>query len=176
MKKTLFTIATLVALGLSTNAQKTKWGVRAGVDMISTTITVAETVVPGYGTVPGSGGTYSGNTTGFHIGGFAEFDVADKIALQPGVSFISANGGSIYNFPLLAKYKVGDKFGIVAGPSIYMWSATTPDGSESKTLIDITAGGNYDITENIFAEAHYSLGLGGDYKIGNFMIGAGYKF
>ena len=71
---------------------------------------------------------------------------------------------------------MGEKFGIVAGPSIYMWSVDTGDGSQSKTLIDITAGGNYDITENIFAEAHYSLGLGGDFKVGNFMIGAGYKF
>jgi opacity protein-like surface antigen len=126
--------------------------------------------------IPETSESATGSSTGFHVGGFAEFDVADKIALQPGVSYISNSGGGIFNIPLLAKYKVAEKFGIVAGPSIYMWSATTPDGSQSKTLIDITAGGNYDITENIFAEAHYSLGLGGDYKIGNFMIGAGYKF
>lgn len=66
MKKLLFTAVAVFAFGFA-NAQETKFGVRAGLDLLSAKID--------------GGGSIS--ATGFYLGGFAEFAIADKFGLQP---------------------------------------------------------------------------------------------
>ena len=84
------------------------------------------------------------------------------------------------NVPILAKYYVADKFALLAGPQFgFLISAkenydfsetsmgTTDAGSESidtkdfyKTLaLSFNIGTAYSITENIFVDARYNLGL-----------------
>lgn len=77
MKKFLLTAAAVFAFSF-TYAQDKKFGMKAGLDNLSF-----------------SGG--DGSITGFFIGGSAEFGLADKVALQPGLNFhsYSENGANI---------------------------------------------------------------------------------
>lgn len=101
---------------------------------------------------------------GFHIGGFAEYSINDKFALQPEL-LLSTQGGSIevieyygggtyfesfkqtpkltyINLPIMLKYKVIEKLSIEFGPQIgYLISAKSKweyvystDPSENETI------------------------------------------
>jgi opacity protein-like surface antigen len=157
MKKIILTLAVVFTFGVS-SAQDMKFGVRGGLDMISVS----------------NGG---GSATGFFVGGFAEFDLIEKIILQPGLNYHTASKNGV-NFtylgiPVLAKYNVADKINVLAGPSLY-YSLESAD--TDKTRFNLDLGGSYDITENLFVEPRYSIGLTGDAKVNHFLIGAGYRF
>lgn len=77
------------------------------------------------------------------------------------------------SIPVLAKYNVAEKFNLYAGPSMY-YSLESDD--DDKTRFNFDIGASYDITENLFVEPRYSLGLTGDVKVSHFLIGVGYKF
>lgn len=164
MKKVILTIAAIIAFGI-TNAQDLKYGARAGLDMVSI-----------------SYGGASQSLTGFFIGGFADYQYSDKIVIQPGLSYNSASTtvaghdikSTFVSIPVLAKYKVGEKISAIGGLALFydMDSEVKTD----KLRFNLEIGGAYDITENIFIDPRYSLGLNGEAKINHFLIGLGYKF
>ncbi|MBM6500103.1 porin family protein [Flavobacterium macrobrachii] len=160
MKKLLFAAVAVFAFGF-TNAQETKFGAKAGLDMLSAK----------------ADGAGSVSATGFYVGGFAEFGIADKFSLQPGLNYhAAAKDGVDFNYisiPVLVKYTIAEKFNLLAGPSMF-YSLESND--DDKTRFNFDIGASYDITENLFVDPRYSLGLTGDTKVSHFLIGVGYRF
>ncbi len=156
MKKMMFTAAAVLAFGFA-NAQDAKFGAKAGLDLVSI-----------------SGG--SGSITGFAVGGFAEFNLSDKVILQPGLNYHTASedGGNLnyLSIPVIAKFNVAQKINLLAGPSLY-YSLDSGDGDKASFNLDF--GASYDINDKLFVEPRYSAGLG-DLSLNHFVIGLGYKF
>ncbi len=115
---------------------------------------------------------------GFHIGGFAEYEINDKFTLQPELLFSTQGntygykdyygGGSYYdgadynlklnylNLPVILKYKIIEKLSIDFGPQIgYLMSA--------KTKIDVTEDSrdpsqNYSVEIDMLNDGTYNFG------------------
>lgn len=137
------------------------------------------------------------NRTGIHLGGYAEFPLENKFGLRGELHLISIKGTSSGNFrtifidiPLLASYKIADKFKLLAGlqPSILL-SARVGDGRGNITntirTIDLgfIVGGWYDINNNWGVGARITPGLSrvgasGDERTFNFnfQLSVGYRF
>ena len=172
MKKIILTMAAVLAVSFA-NAQDKKggsddsmrFGAKAGLDLMSVKFK--------------AGGTES--LTGFFVGGFAEFGIAEGFVLQPGINYHSASksvpGGTLKaNFisvPVLIKYGVAEKINLVGGPSLYY---NTDSAATDKTTFNFDLGGSYDITEDFLVEARYAIGLSGDDKVNHLLLGVGYKF
>ena len=157
MKRLLFAAVAVFAFGF-TNAQETKFGVKAGVDFASVKVEVM-----------GVSGTAS--ETGFFVGGFANIGLSEKFSVQPELLNVAISDSNFFSLPILAKYNVAEKFGLLAGPSLNYFS----DFEEDKLKFNVDFGASYDITEEIEANAKYSLGFG-DIAVSGIFIGAGYKF
>lgn len=175
MKKIILTLAVVLTATFA-NAQKDmKFGVRGGIDMVSAkSPSYTEEIVPGFPVTVG-GGTVS--TTGFYVGGFADFSIADKLTLEPGINYHTASKDG-YKFdylsvPLTFKYQVADKINVLAGPTLF-YSMDSADADKTRFNLDL--GGSYDITENLFVDPRYSIGLTGDIKVNHLLIGVGYRF
>lgn len=160
MKKIIVTITALFAFGFA-NAQDVKFGAKAGLDMQSYT-----------------GGGSSESMTGFYVGGFAQFGLTDAISLQPGLNYNTASKdgfkSDFLSIPVLFNYKVADKINIIAGPALYY--NMDSDVKTDKSRFNLEIGGSYDITENLFIDPRYSLGLNGETKVNHLLIGLGYRF
>ena len=125
---------------------------------------------------------------GFQIGGFAEFKISDKFAIQPELMYSAQGGKESYseegdefeaitklgyiNIPIMAKYYVAKSFSLEAGPQIgFLTSAKTElkAGGESVEVdikdevesvnFGLNFGAGYDFTENLTAGLRYNLGL-----------------
>jgi len=185
MKKLLLTAAAVFAFGLA-NAQETKFGVKAGLNMAD---------------LGGDDADGLDSKVSFHVGGFAEIKLSDKFAFQPELVYSAqgakADGGTYdlgyLNIPLMAKYFATDKFSIEAGPQVgFLMSAKgNPDSGDSFDIKDelkstdfgFNLGAGYDFTENFSAGLRYNLGLsniidadGADWKNSVFSLSVGYKF
>ncbi|RZJ55927.1 MAG: PorT family protein [Flavobacterium sp.] len=188
MKKIILTAAAVMAFAF-TNAQETKFGVKAGVNLANV------------------GGDFEDTSSkiGFHVGGFAEFKLSDKFSIQPellfstqgaksdgqeedGIAYDAKLNLSYLNIPVMAKFYVAEKFSLEAGPQIgFLLSAKSKyeagsfsedvDVKDAYESIDfgVNFGAGYDFTENLSAGVRYNLGLaniaktedGGDFKINN---------
>ena len=159
MKKITLTVLAVAAFGIA-SAQDMKFGIKGGIDMVSAKSTYGST-----------------NASGFYAGGFAEFEMSDKIVLQPGLNYHTASKDGFkldfLSIPVIAKYNMSDKLNLLAGPTLYysMDSADT-----EKTRFNLGIGASYDITDQFFIEPRYDMGLTGDLKVTHFLIGTGYKF
>jgi opacity protein-like surface antigen len=159
MKKITLTVLAIAAFGIA-SAQDMKYGIKGGIDMVS-----AKSELGSY------------NASGFYFGGFAEFEMSDKIVLQPGLNYHTASKDGVkfdyVSIPAIAKYNLSDKLNLLAGPTLYysMDSADT-----EKTRFNLGIGASYDITDQFFVEPRYDMGLTGDLKVNHFLIGTGYKF
>ncbi len=174
MKKLLL-LAAVAVFGLSNvNAQETKFGAKAGVDFASMKFKV-------------SGLSVTNSETGFYVGGFAEIEVSDAFTFQPELLYVSISSNDVsfdqINIPLLAKFGVSEKLNVLAGPALG-FLLDSPDGQKSFNY-GIEAGAAYDITEELFVEARYNLGLadlfenapsGTSLKLSGFFVGLGYRF
>ncbi|WP_445452266.1 porin family protein [Flavobacterium sp. 25HG05S-40] len=157
MKKLLF-IAVVFVGAFTAQAQKTKFGVKAGVDFASIKFEVA-----------GVSGTAS--ETGFFVGGFATLGISEKFAVQPELLYVAISDSNFFSVPVLARYTFAEKFSALAGPSFNYFS----DAEEDKLKMNLDLGATYDITEEIDVNVKYSLGFG-DVAVNGIFIGAGYKF
>ena len=160
MKKLLLTALAVFAFGF-TNAQETKFGVKAGLDLLSAKI-------------DGGGST---SATGFFVGGFVEFGIAENFELQPGLNYHNASKDGIdfsyLSIPVLGKYTIAENFNALFGPSLY-YSLDSDDVDSTRFNLDL--GVSYNFTENFFVEPRYSVGLTGDVKVSHLLIGVGYVF
>jgi len=145
MKKLFFAVIIAALTITSLNAQT--FGVKAGANLSNYSY---------------NGGDYDDELNdaqkslfGFHIGGFAEFEISDQFAFQPellftmqgtkfeesgeeyGVSYSSeyTSKQSYINIPLMAKYYVAEGFNIQAGPQIGFLMSSKYEGT-------FTVGGN----------------------------------
>jgi opacity protein-like surface antigen len=187
MKKIILSAIAVMAFGFA-NAQETKFGVKAGVNFANLTGDIEET----------------SSKVGFQVGGFAEFKLSEKFAIQPELLF-STQGAkqdigqsedlklnlSYLNVPVMAKYYVAEKFSLEAGPQIgflvgakYKFDGEEEDAKDDVKSIDfgVNFGAGYDFTENLSAGIRYNLGLAniaegdGDTKNSVFSLAVGYKF
>ncbi|WP_281232070.1 porin family protein [Flavobacterium gelatinilyticum] len=159
MKRIIFAAIAVMAFGF-TNAQETRFGVKGGLN-ISTL-----------------GGDASGvsSLVGFHVGGFAEIKIIEKLAIQPELVFSTQGAkekffGEKYNtnlnylnIPVVAKYYITKEFSVEAGPQIGFLVSAKSDGEDVKDLYkSIDAGFNigagYNFTENLSVNLRYYLGL-----------------
>ncbi|WP_291131473.1 outer membrane beta-barrel protein [Flavobacterium sp. UBA7682] len=157
MKKLLFT-AVLLAGTFFAQAQEVKYGVKAGVDFATVKVKFMGT-------------SASASETGFFLGGFANIGLSEKFSVQPELLYVAISDSNFFSLPLLVKYAVAEKIGLLAGPSLNYFS----DFEEDKLKLNIDFGATYDITEEIDVNAKYSLGMG-DVSVSGVFIGAGYKF
>lgn len=116
----MLTAAAVMAFAFS-NAQETKFGVKGGINLHTITGDVSEDV---------------SSKVGFQIGGFAEFKLSDKFAIQPELLF-STQGAKLessepefgisseqklnltyLNIPVMAKFYATEKFSLEAGPQV----------------------------------------------------------
>lgn len=157
MKKLFFT-ALVVAFASTSNAQETKFGVKAGLDVATVKVKILGT-------------TASSSETGFFVGGFVNIGVSEKFSVQPEVLYVAIKDFNFLSMPILAKYSITKEFGVLAGPSLNYYL----DAEEDEFKVNIDLGASYDFTENFEANAKYSIGMG-DVAISGFFVGAGYKF
>lgn len=196
MKKLLLTAAALFAFGF-TNAQETKFGVKAGLNLGSLSGDIEDAFV----------NSDMNMRPSFHVGGFAEIKLADKFAIQPELLYSiegakqDVDGESekliwdlqYLNIPIMAKYYATDKLSLEAGPQIgfLMKAEATFDGDtvadfkdDSKsTAFSLNLGAGYNFTENIFGSLRYTLGMSNiideddfDSKSNVLALSVGYKF
>jgi hypothetical protein len=154
MKKIILTAAAVFAFSFA-NAQDTKYGVKGGLNMSNVS------------NVEGSSSLLA-----FHLGGFAEFKVSDKFAVQPellysaqGAKFTDGNLNLNYiNIPVMAKYYVADAFSIEVGPQIGFLMSAKADGIDVKELFNTTdfglnLGAGYNLNETMSLGLRYNMGL-----------------
>ena len=182
MKKIILTAVAVLAFGF-TNAQDMKYGVKGGLNSSSL-----------------SGAEGASSIMGIHLGGFAQFKVNDKFSVQPELLYSMQGakfdgGGTLnmnyINIPVMAKYAVGEKFNLQAGPQIgFLMSAKAEsvDVKDTTKSLDfgINFGAGYDLSDKLFLEARYNLGLAqtqkelapGETAVTNavIQISLGYKF
>jgi opacity protein-like surface antigen len=185
MKKIILSMVAIFAFGFA-NAQETKFGAKVALNMSNFTGDVTDNSMK----------------VGFQVGAFANLGVSEKFAVQPELVYSTAGakftGGSYdlnyLNIPVMAQYKVADKFSLEAGPQIgFLMSAKAKiDGFGSvdakdafnSTDFGLNLGAGYDVAENMNIGVRYTIGLSniakdsGDSKLGNSNIALafGYKF
>ena len=165
MKKIILTAAAVFAFGF-TNAQDTKYGVKAGADFASTKFQ--------YANVSGTE-----TKTGFYIGGFADAEISEKFHLQPEVLYVSIIDLNQVQVLINAKYEIFDNIKIFAGPNLGFFT------SSDQVNIGLDFGVSYDVTENISIDAKYNLGLtnflkfiddNSSSRLSGLYVGLGYRF
>lgn len=135
--------------------------------------------------------------TAFHIGGYAQFPLSDKITLQPELLFNSVGEGStdwVMNYisiPVIFAYNFNENFNLHAGPYLGLLMSAEIDGTDVKeemsgTDFGLNIGLGYSFGKvNLYGR--YSTGFSnildndqifGDSKLNNvvFQIGIGYTF
>ncbi len=146
------------------NAQETRFGIKGGLNLTNF-----------------SGDTDTNVKAGFHIGGFAEIKIIERLAIQPELLF-STQGASLrmiggpdsssdlklnyINVPVLAKFYITKQFTVEAGPQIGFLVAAKNYSGDVKDFYKSTDfgfnfGAGYNFTDNISAGIRYTVGLSG---------------
>lgn len=119
--------------------------------------------------------------SGFYIGVAArDIELGGKFKIQPEAKLIIVEDLNVINVPILVKFNVAEKFNLYAGPSLGLL-LDAPNGVKSFNYgADI--GASYDLSEKLFLNARYDLGLadlsdfsGASIKLSNLLFGVGYK-
>lgn len=169
MKKIFLVAIAVMAFGF-TNAQQTRFGIKGGLNVSTLT------------------GEYEDDTkslVGFHVGGFAEIKVIERLAIQPELLF-SAQGArfegigndkydaklNYLNIPVLAKFYVTKQFTVEAGPQIGFLLSAKIEGEDAKDFyksadFGFNFGAGYNFTDNFSAGIRYTVGVSGVYDNNN---------
>lgn len=153
MKKVLVLIIAVVVFNHA-NAQKIKFGAKAGLNLSNQTGDIEDNKM----------------LTGFHLGAVAEIPLADEYAVQAELVYSTQgrndepSGGDkvdfkldYINLPILFKYYATEAFSIEAGPQIGFLLSATRDGESEGA-----SGAEY--KDNI-KDIDFGLGLGASYKL-----------
>jgi hypothetical protein len=171
MKKIILAAIAVMAFSFA-NAQETRFGVKGGLNL--TTF---------------AGGNYwdAKSLVGFHVGGFAEIKIIERLSIQPEVLF-STQGAKLedglddfdaklnyINIPVLAKFYVTKQFTVEAGPQLGFLVSAKHESEDAKDLyksvdLGFNFGVGYNFTENVGVGLRYTVGLSnvGDYDSENF--------
>ncbi|EDP70082.1 hypothetical protein FBALC1_11132 [Flavobacteriales bacterium ALC-1] len=174
-----FTLLNVSAQDDTSTSSNTTFGVKAGFNSFIARASA-------------DGASASANASGFYFGVFADIEVADKFNIQPELQYISISegggSGNVLAIPIMGKYKVADKFSLLAGPQ---FDLILDDSEGLKKLgLGLGLGMAYDISDDFFLDMRYSFGLSnrlddndeefGDIdvnvKFNYFQVGLGYKF
>ena len=171
MKKTILAVA-LLATFLTSNAQetnsKTTFGAKAGLNVSSASVD------RGYDTDISS-------LVGVYVGGFANFKLDEKWAVQPELLFSTQgfkeydnDGGYIYddkikltyiNLPVSFQYIVASKFNVEAGPQVDFLLSGKADGKYYDPMFDETqTQNNVDIKDSLKSVV-FGFNFGAGYAI-----------
>lgn len=163
----------ILAFGFA-NAQGVKFGVKAGLNNTNLT-----------------GDVDTDAKTSFYVGGLVDFTVSEKFHVQPELLYSNEGadddaGISYLRLPVMAKYYVAEGFSLQAGPELAFKVGTEEDEVDEVTKsIDFALGfgAGYELTNGLFFDARYNLGLGNisdadGFDLGNtgFQVGLGYRF
>jgi len=162
MKKLFVATVTLLLFSLIAQAQRTNFGIKAGMNVSSLKIT--------------DGADYD-SKTGFHAGGLAHIHINEHFAVQPEL-LISLQGGersdnnkiklTYLNIPVLLQYMVNDGFRFQTGPQLgFLLEAEQKlnnveyDVSDIFSTIDFSwaFGASYVFTSGFGLDARYNLGI-----------------
>ncbi|OIV43995.1 porin family protein [Flavobacterium johnsoniae] len=172
MKKIILAAIAVMAFSFA-NAQETRFGVKGGLNL--TTF---------------AGGNYwdAKSLVGFHVGGFAEIKIIERLSIQPEVLF-STQGAKLegpfdsdfdaklnyINIPVLAKFYVTKQFTVEAGPQLGFLVSAKQEGEDAKDFyksvdLGFNFGVGYNFTENVGVGLRYTVGLSnvGDYDSEDF--------
>lgn len=155
MKKIILSSIAILAFGFANAQDGMSFGAKGGLN---------------FATIAGSQGATS--LLAFHLGGFVEFKVSDKFAVQPELLYsmqgAKYEGGNVnlnyINIPVMAKYFVTEEISIQAGPQLGILMSATSDGTDIKDSLNSTdfglnIGGGYNIGENMMLDLRYNLGF-----------------
>ncbi|MDR1347524.1 MAG: PorT family protein [Prevotellaceae bacterium] len=164
MKKILLIMMVAMLCAATANAQ-IKFGAKAGVNL--STLTDADDAELKFG---------------FHVGGFAEFTLSDRIALQPELLYSTqgadAEGDNslslgYINVPVLLKVNIVEGLSAEVGPQVgFLLSSKAKSGVVSVSIKDYTKsldvsaviGLSYTFAEKFVVSARYGLGFTTVYK------------
>ncbi|WP_163407624.1 porin family protein [Flavobacterium ajazii] len=186
MKKIILATALFIATSASIQAQLLKIGVKAGVNLANQT-----------GDASFDGIDYSKDgITSYHAGLVAEVKLLEKFSIQPELLY-STQGATYKNaaeefknelgylsIPVMAKFYLSDSFSLELGPqaSFLLNQKDDVDFEEPETFeFGLNAGLGFKITENIFIQGRYGLGLteaskDADIKNSTIQLSAGFMF
>lgn len=183
MKKIIITFTALILFGV-TNAQKVKYGFKAGVNIATEKITIPSSPNINY---------EKSTVIGANVGFFVDIKMVPKLFFQPELLYSmqgakltatingisgSAEQTATVNYlivPLTLKYYITNELNIQAGPqigflltandkvvsSIQGLASSSSDSKSSYNTVDLglNFGMGYNITPNISFVGRYSLGL-----------------
>lgn len=158
MKKTILVSALLFAMSFSAQAQLLQIGAKAGLNYANFSGTEIQTDA----------------ITSYHAGLIAEIKLMDKFAIQP--ELLYSTQGASYDrageefknelgylaIPVLAKIYLSKSFSLEVGPqaSFLLSEKNNFDVNNANTFdFAVDAGLSFKITENIFVQGRYVLGL-----------------
>ncbi|ABQ03163.1 porin family protein [Flavobacterium johnsoniae] len=162
MKKIILAAIAVMTFSFA-NAQQTRFGVKGGLNLSNW-----------------AGGDVSDTKAlvGFHVGGFAEIKIIEKLAIQPELLFSTQgtkfDGGAFLgdfdvktnylNIPVLAKYYIVEKFSVEAGPQLGILLSAKSNGEDVKDgfkTVDFgfNLGAGYHFTDNVSVNLRYTIGL-----------------
>ena len=131
--------------------------------------------------VSSSGTTISASDDQFYFGVKYDFDLNNKLFLQPSVLFSE----DMYQFPVSLGYRASNAFSLLAGPVLTSLDFDGADGLK-ESVIGFNLGIQYNITRKIALSFKYAKDLGdrleedytdiGSLKSGTTRIGASYSF
>ena len=170
MKRIFLITIALMAFG-ATNAQKTRFGIKGGLNITTY-----------------AGGDYwdANSLVGFQVGGFAEIKIIERLAVQPEILF-STQGASLdtsfgdydeklnyINVPVLAKFYITKQFTVEGGPQLGFLVSAKQEGHDAKDdfkSVDtgFNFGAGYNFTDNVSVNLRYTVGLSNilDYEVNN---------
>lgn len=175
MKKNFLLLALLLCIISTSHAQLIRFGVKAGANFANLEAEIN-----------------TDNITSFHLGAVLEAKVLPGLAIQPELMY-SSQGASIeeedfkldyISVPVLGKfYLIPGKVALEAGPQFsFLVNDDTPVFYKSKSFdFAVVGGASVNITNDIFAQARYVIGLtdttkDADVKNRVFQLSIGYRF
>ncbi len=167
MKKIALFFSMLLAIAVAANAQESRIGLKTGVNFANI-----------------GGDAETDMRVGYHLGGFAKFQLGDKFAIQPellyslqgfkteGLSFGSVtlleeeNVNFHYvNLPVVLKLYLIEGLNLQVGPQVGYLASLTIDGEDRKDDFDLEEldfglvfGAGFDL-DDVQIGARYNLGL-----------------
>lgn len=186
MKRVFCIVSTILLSILAASAQETHFGLKAGLNVASATLS--------------PGGDYN-SKAGLHVGGLAHIHLNKNFALQPEIVY-SMQGGErsdgirlkldYINIPLLVQYMTDNGFRLQTGPQLgFLVSAKTKvdDVEENRkesfkgTDFSWTFGAGYLFPGGFGLDARYNLGINDVWEPSNaeiknsvFQFGVFYQF
>jgi opacity protein-like surface antigen len=174
MKKIILAAVAVLVFGF-VNAQKVQFGLKGGLNVANQDFSV-------------DGFPSTSSRIGFHIGGFVEVKISDKLCIQPEVLYSTQgskfdltvnDGGTEYNtasifklayinIPVMFKYYVAKKISLEAGPQI---------GFLTSSKLYVTVLGK-DVSQNakdLYESVDFGLNLGAGYDFTE-KISAGVRY